>query len=321
MTVPMSRLSEAAGAMPPRARLVEADHALSAQLVATIIAIVDDEPVVRLIDDSAAPRLPTAVFRPDRQASLDACLRTAVQRDTGLELGHVEQLQATVTEGPAGEPMFCIGYLALAHGSELSVQDRASWHGWYAHFPWEDWRRGRPRILREDILPVLEAWAREEVYAELDPSEVPRRHRIHMSFGDNEQMWDEEKVVERFDLLSEAGVVGRVGRNAAMRADHLRCLAVAMSRLRSRIKSRPLVFDLMPARFTLYELQRTVEAILGPHLHKQNFRRLVEHMGLVEPTDEMKSHTGGRPAKLFRFRQECLLERLQPGVRVRGARG
>jgi hypothetical protein len=94
-----------------------------------------------------------------------------------------------------------------------------------------------------------------------------------------------------------------------------------MSRLRSRIKSRPLVFDLMPARFTLYELQRTVEAILGPHLHKQNFRRLVEHMGLVEPTDEMKSHTGGRPAKLFRFRQACLLERLQPGVRVRGARG
>ena len=72
----------------------------------------------------------------------------------------------------------------------------------------------------------------------------------------------------------------------------------------------------MADEFTLFELQKTVEAILGPHLHKQNFRRLVEGAGLVEPTGEMKTRTGGRPAKLFRFRREVLLERPAPGVRV-----
>jgi hypothetical protein len=306
------------------AHLSPGEPVLSAQLVAAIIAVVDDEPVVRMVNTHAAsetaPRLPTAVFQPTRQVSLDACLRSAVQRDTGLDLGHVEQLEATVTIGDAGEPMFCIGYLALTHGTALSEVERTFWQGWYHHFPWEDWRRGRPKVLRDEIMPALENWALQEVYADLEPSDVPRRHRINLSFGDND-MWDEEKVVERFDVLLDAGLVRHPRSNGAMTADHLRCMAVAMSRLRSRIKSRPLVFDLMPARFTLFELQRTVEAILGPHLHKQNFRRLVEHMGLVEPTDEMKSHTGGRPAKLFRFRQECLLERLQPGVRVRGARG
>jgi hypothetical protein len=80
------------------------------------------------------------------------------------------------------------------------------------------------------------------------------------------------------------------------------------------------IFELMPDDFTLFELQKTVEAILGPHLHKQNFRRLVESAGLVEPTGDVKTQTGGRPAKLFRFRREVLLERPAPGVRVKAVR-
>ena len=102
-----------------------------------------------------------------------------------------------------------------------------------------------------------------------------------------------------------------------MRFDHRRILATAIGRVRAKIKYRPVVFELMPDEFTLFELQKTVEAILGPHLHKQNFRRLVEGAGLVEPTGEVKMRTGGRPAKLYRFRREVLLERPAPGVRVK----
>jgi hypothetical protein len=142
---------------------------------------------------------------------------------------------------------------------------------------------------------------------------------------------DVEKVLERFEMLYEAGLADealRDGRNAArewserpklglpMQSDHRRILATAISRTRAKIKYRPVVFELMPDEFTLYELQKTVEAILGPHLHKQNFRRLVEGAGLVEPTGDVKTRTGGRPAKLFRFRREVLLERPAPGVRV-----
>ena len=98
-----------------------------------------------------------------------------------------------------------------------------------------------------------------------------------------------------------------------MRFDHRRILATAIARLRAKLKYRPVVFELMPREFTLTELQRTVEAISGRHLHKQNFRRLVETAALVEPTGETSTATGGRPAALFRFRREVVQERPAPG--------
>ena len=61
----------------------------------------------------------------------------------------------------------------------------------------------------------------------------------------------------------------------------------------------------MPAAFTLSALQRTVEAIAGVPLHKQNFRRMVERTGLVEGLGRFDAETGGRPAELFRFRREA----------------
>ncbi|MDE1937533.1 MAG: NAD regulator, partial [Alphaproteobacteria bacterium] len=101
--------------------------------------------------------------------------------------------------------------------------------------------------------------------------------------------------------------------------DHRRILATAIARLRGKMKYRPVVFELMPPAFTLLELQRTVEAISGIRLHKQNFRRLVEGQGLVEGTGKMSALSRGRPAELFRFRREVLRERPSPGVRL-GAR-
>jgi hypothetical protein len=82
------------------------------------------------------------------------------------------------------------------------------------------------------------------------------------------------------------------------------------------LKYRPVIFELMDAQFTLTALQNTVEAISGRHLHKQNFRRLVENAALVEPTGETSTTTGGRPAALFRFRREVIQERPAPGLRL-----
>jgi hypothetical protein len=106
-----------------------------------------------------------------------------------------------------------------------------------------------------------------------------------------------------------------------MAADHRRILATAIARLRAKIKYRPVVFELMPPSFTLLQLQRAVEALAGVKLHKQNFRRLVAQQGLVEETGRIVTATGGRPAREVRFRQEVVLERLAPGVRLSIARG
>jgi hypothetical protein len=72
----------------------------------------------------------------------------------------------------------------------------------------------------------------------------------------------------------------------------------------------------MPPTFTLLQLQRAVEAVAGRRLHKQNFRRLIEQQGLIEETGEMLTATGGRPAKLFRFRREVVLERAVIGSKL-----
>jgi len=101
-----------------------------------------------------------------------------------------------------------------------------------------------------------------------------------------------------------------------MNHDHRRILATGIARLRAKIKYRPIVFELMPSTFTLLQLQRVVEALAGRRLHKQNFRRLIEQQALIEETGEMLNETGGRPAKLFRFRREVVLERAVIGSKL-----
>jgi hypothetical protein len=231
--------------------------------------------------------------------------------------------------------MVSIGYLALTRVPKHPLRGAgADFEPWYRFFPWEDWRAERPAILDKTIMPLLNAWASRTDGPE--PSRAPgRRERLRLCFGAGGKSWDEERVLDRYELLYEAGLVEearRDGRPAALQRktlpalgepmpfDHRRILATAIARLRAKLKYRPVVFELMPREFTLTELQRTVEAISGRRLHKQNFRRLVEAAALVEPTGEMSTATGGRPAALFRFRRDVLAERPAAGLRF-GMRG
>ncbi len=316
-------------------------QAVEIGLNAAIVAVKQDEPVVLTVRGEGAAAgdgLPFGPFSPILHRTLDGGLRSWVLEQTGLDLGYVEQLYTFGDRGrhaqlgDTGPHVVSIGYLALTQPVEIQDTSRGSWRSWYYYFPWEDWRNGRPDMLETDIVPRLKDWA-----VQPQPSgPIARQDRVRICFAADGAAWDEEKVLERFELLYEAGLVEearRDGREAAltwgqlprllggtMRFDHRRVLATAIGRVRAKIKYRPVIFELMPDEFTLFELQKTVEAILGPHLHKQNFRRLVESAGLVEPTGEVRTRTGGRPAKLFRFRREVLLERPAPGVRVKPGR-
>ena len=320
-----------------------APSAVEIGLTAAIVAVLDNEPVALVVrgdPDSAGATdgLPFGPFEPCQHRTLEAGLRSWVREQTGLDLGYAEQLYTFADRGRHAEqddtspPVVSIGYLALTQARGGSDLSSGVWRPWYHYFPWEDWRRGRPEIIAAEIEPRLKAWAERQADTPAAQRPIARSERIRICFGLDGTAWDEEKVLERYELLYEAGLVEearRDGRPATlvgssdlprlghpMQFDHRRILATAINRTRAKIKYRPVVFELMPDEFTLYELQKTVEAILGPHLHKQNFRRLVEGAGLVEPTGEMKTRTGGRPAKLFRFRREVLLERPAPGVRV-----
>ena len=322
-------------------------------LNAAIIAVKNDEPMVLIVREpadmadntQATDGLPFGPFSPLDHRTLEIGLRSWVSKQTGLELGYVEQLYTFGDRGRHTEPagsqphVVSIGYLALTKIDDIDKENAGeAWRSWYHYFPCEDWRSGRPEILDTIIVPALQSWAGQSSNQEQHGQPLDRHHRVRLCFGLEGSAWDEEKVLERYELLFEAGLTEEAMRGrtknipadgipalngatppfgACMRADHRRILATAIGRVRAKIKYRPVIFELMVHEFTLFELQKTVEAILGPHLHKQNFRRLVESAGLVEPTGEVKTRTGGRPAKLFRFRKEVLMERPAPGVRVK----
>jgi len=313
-------------------------------LTAAIVSVENDEPQILVAGERAGEpraRLPFGPFDPLAHHTFEIGLRAWVKAQTGLRVGYVEQLYTFgdrgrhARSGDIGPHVVSVGYLALTRMPENAAVLQATgarFEPWYRFFPWEDWRRARPALLDQKMLPLLEEWARTSRRDQSAQLLAPRE-RLRLCFGVAGSPWDEEKVLDRYELLYEAGLVDearRDGREAAlnrsadqmfgepMRFDHRRILATAIARLRAKLKYRPVVFELMPAEFTLTELQRTVEAISGRHLHKQNFRRLVENTELVEATGDQSTTTGGRPAAIFRFRREVVQERPAPGLRLGG---
>ncbi len=335
---------------------------VSIGLNAVIVAVTDEVPRILTLRTTGreewlgdawadgASALPFGPFDPERHRTLDLGLRRWVEEQTGLALGYVEQLYTfgdrnrDPRELAGGPRIVSVGYLALVREVQPHGTGEAEWCNWYDFFPWEDWRRGRPSLIDRAIRPELERWDD----AANDRDRALRRERISICFGLEDAAWNFERVLERYELLYEAGLVTEAerdrlvargtalapascpatscpdqGRRAAIAAtgrplalDHRRILATALGRIRGKLKYRPVVFELLPPAFTLLQLQRVVEALAGVGLHKQNFRRLVINTRLVEPTGQTQSQTRGRPAALFRFRREVLRERPAPGVGI-----
>jgi hypothetical protein len=310
-------------------------------LSAVIVALQDGEACVMIVRPggvpgrSAAPAhaLPFGPFDPAGQRTFELALRDFVTRQTRFDLGYVEQLytfgdkgrDAPLADVGAGAArVISVGYLALAPLAVDTHMPGASWSPLTRFFPWEDWRSGRPEIIDDAIAPALAPW--------IGGSDV-RRERAKALFALDGAPWNEERVLDRYELLYEAGLAAEATRDRRMAeahrspelepptgfalgepmiSDHRRILATGLARLRGKLKYRPVIFELMGEEFTLSTLQRAVESVSGLPLHKQNFRRVVERTGLVEGLGRMAMGAGGRPAELFRFRRDRL--RGQPAL-------
>jgi hypothetical protein len=79
--------------------------------------------------------------------------------------------------------------------------------------------------------------------------------------------------------------------------DHYNIIKMALERLRSKILYTNIIFNLLPAEFTLTQLQNVYETILGKKDQAANFRRKI--INLVQETDRHTSDKGHRPAKLY----------------------
>ncbi|TRO93715.1 NAD regulator [Glycocaulis profundi] len=297
-------------------------------LNAVIFAAEDGEPKV-LVSESpptGETALPFGPFDPALHRTFEIGLREWVREQTGFELGYVEQLYTfgdrgreaplAALAGSADARVISVGYLGLAPEARPLKGAGARWADWSRFFPWEDHRAGRPAILSDRIEPELRGWADE---AAAPGRRAARLERIRACFGMDGAVWNEERALDRYELLYEAELVAEAkrdqsgdgaasednGMGESMASDHRRILATAISRLRGKIKYRPIVFELMGETFTLSALQKTVEGIAGFPLHKQNFRRALDRAGFVEGTGKLEARTGGRPAELHRFRKDA----------------
>lgn len=325
-------------------------------LTATLLCVTDGTPKVLTITPpkhaltdtrhgAGSPSLPFGPFAPERDPTLDQGLRRWITEQTHLNPRYVEQLYTfgnrfrDPQELKGGPRVVSVGYLGLLNEQAAQGDNSPQWQPVYDFLPWEDNRKkdGQRNHLWH-LAKNLNAWAAQTKNTQLREE---RLHRIRLNYGLDDAPFDSERVLERYQLLYEAGLVEEAVRDyqvlqgktenlpmdstfatqpdpensgKAMVLDHRRVLASALQRVRGKIKYRPIIFDLLPEYFTLFHLQQVAEALAGHKLHKQNFRRLILNEKLVEETDRTHSEGRGRPATLYKFRESVRYERQSPGV-------
>ncbi len=286
------------------------------ELVPVLIAITNGS--LRVLTVAQGALLPNGLLAPLRH-SLQAGVRMWVAKQTSQPMGYVEQLYTFVDtrrQNEQGLPVLYVSYLGLVREAADSIlHPDAKWQDCYGYFPWEDLRTDGGQ--RDAIVSRLRIWANS---ADTEEVRQKRLKRIHLCWGVEPENWSEEYVLQRYEMLYESGLIAEAVEPQAnfdfaltgqpMHHDHRRVLATALSRLRAKIKYRPVIFELMPPEFTLLQLQNSVEAISGRLLHKQNFRRQIQQQNLIEPSDTGVSGSKGRPAQLYRFRDDVLPDRL-----------
>ena len=290
---------------------------VAVSLDAVLVAVTDETPKALVVPGRPdGLRFPAGGLEPTDR-TLELAMRRVLREQTGLEAGYAEQLYSfgdlgRIPEEPAR--MVSVAYLLL--GAEEQPRPPARWVGWYDLLPWEDHRQGRPPEIDGTIADHCRRWV------------AGARDAVPRSGSDrNGPRWSSGSTARRGTASGSSSGTScctswacwprppaRDGlASQALELDHRRMAATALGRLRGKLTYRPVVFELLPATFTLLQLQRLVEALAGVRLHKQNFRRLVDSQGLVEGTGRV-AQTGGRPAELFRFRREVVRERPRPGV-------
>src|SRR5690606_31557006 len=192
--------------------------------------------------------------------SLQAGLRAWVETQTHHPLGYIEQLYTFADRDRSnddGRRVISVSYLGLTREAGETGVAQVGWQDWYRYFPWEDHRDGPPAMVAELIAPRLWAWAGA---AAGRAAPAHRRQRAALTFGLDGAAWNEDMVLQRYELLFEAGLVpeamrqptgingsaapadggsippGRTLPGQAMRHDHRRILATGIARLRAKIK-------------------------------------------------------------------------------------
>lgn len=213
--------------------------------------------------------------------SIDEAAKRELKSETGVDHAYLEQLYTwgEVGRDPRMRVVSC-SYMALVDRSQLLLQagedaDDARWFDVSSE------------ILSEEITPLPDGERRE------------RRIRIVL---ENEDVRLEPVVQVTEHREGHGRTLSReVEDSGGLAFDHAKMIQYGIERLRSKLEYTDIAFALMPQLFTLSELQRVYEVILGKPLLAAAFRRKIA--GRVEETEEYTREGGHRPSKLYRYRQ------------------
>ena len=160
----------------------------------------------------------------------------------------------------------------------------------------EDLDRAAMRELQEET--GVDHVFLEQLYTFGAPGRDPREHVVTVAYYALVKLMD-----HRVQAATDA-------RNAAwfsfdklprLAFDHAEIVAVALARLRGKVRYQPIGFELLPPKFTLSQLQHLYEVVLERQLDKRNFRKKVLSLDLLEELDEVEHDVAHRAAKLYRF--------------------
>jgi 8-oxo-dGTP diphosphatase len=150
----------------------------------------------------------------------------------------------------------------------------------------------------------------EQLYSFGDPGRDPRGHTVTVAYyalvklSDHApQAADDAKAVDWFPA----------SRPPKLAFDHAKILEIALARLKGKVRYQPIGFELLPAKFTLSQLQRLYEIVLERALDKRNFRKKILGMGLLIELEETQKDVAHRAARLYRFDKDRYRQLVQEG--------
>jgi 8-oxo-dGTP diphosphatase len=95
--------------------------------------------------------------------------------------------------------------------------------------------------------------------------------------------------------------------------DHDKIVQVALNQLKTKVRYEPIGFELLPKKFTLSQLQKLYEAVLGQQLDKRNFRKKILKMDLLVALDETQKDVSHRAARFYQFDEQKHLQLKEKG--------
>ena len=207
--------------------------------------------------------LPGGFLNPSSE-TLEECAKRVLKRETNLEDIYLEQLFTfdSINRDPRMR-IISTAYMALIDKNMLKQTVKNG--SWFDVIMMED---------KDDVIYLVLDNGNETLSIQVD--KILRN-----------------RITDRYDY--------KVKGNSKLAFDHDLVLAFGIERLREKVNSTDIVFNMMPEYFSLGELQQVYEVILGKKLIDCPFRRIIANK--VEKTEKMKTGGGHRPSYLFRYKK------------------